>query len=63
MSRTGHEDNPIKASLEQFPHLTASQHVGFVLLLEALLGCGSVIQIINQMKGSTLYLFKLMKCI
>lgn len=62
IGRTGHEDNPSKASLEEFPCLTSSRHVGFVLLFEALLGCGFIIQIINQMKGSKLYLFKLMKC-
>lgn len=39
VSRTGHEDNPSKASLEEFPRLTSSQHMGFVLLFEGLLGC------------------------
>lgn len=59
----GQEDNPSKASPEEFPCLTTSQHMRFVLLFDALLGCGSVIQIINQKKGSKLYLLKLMKCI
>lgn len=63
VSRTGHEDRPSKASLEEFPHLASSQHMGFVLLFEAVLGCGSVIEIIKQTKGSKLHIFTLMKCI
>lgn len=57
------KDNPDNANLEGFSLPTSSQHIGFMFLFEALLGCGFVIQIINQMKGSKLHVFKLMKSI
>lgn len=62
LSRMGHKGNPDNANLEGFSLPSSSQHTGFMFLFEALLGCGFMIQIINQMKGSKLHVFKLMKC-
>lgn len=52
LSRMGHKDNLDNADLEGFSLPISSQHTGFMLLFEALLGCGFVIQIVNQKKGS-----------
>lgn len=51
-SRMGHKDNPDNAELESLSLPTSSQHTGFIFLFEALLCCGFLIQIIDEMKGS-----------
>lgn len=48
LSRMGHKDNPGNANLESFSLPAASQHTGSTFLFEALLGCGFVLHIINQ---------------
>lgn len=63
LSRMGHKDNPGNANLKGFSLPTSFQHTGFMSLFEALLGCGFVIQIMNQVKGRKSHIFKLMKCI